>query len=206
MRHEDARRLLPIAGLVALVGLSACASHKSPPPPPPPPAAEAQPTEPTLVAEEYVEGDALVQAVNRSTRTVTLRSDDQKVTTVQVPADVDLNRVKAGDRVRLGVYQSISARVLPAGSAPLGATVAAGSTAPGQPEGRAWAQQVVVVAEITQVDLTNHTVTVTGAEGKVHTITVKDPEMQQRMANLQVGDLLELTYADVIAAKVMPRK
>ncbi|MFO1153698.1 MAG: hypothetical protein U1E42_08560 [Rhodospirillales bacterium] len=205
MRQEDARRLAPVVGLVALLGLSACASHDRSSPPPPQPAAEAQPTEPALLAEEYVEGEALVQAVNRSTRTVTLRSDDQRVTTVQVPPDVDLNRVKSGDRVALGLYQSISVRVLPPGSVPLGTTLAAGSTAPGQPEGRAWGQQVVVVAEITGIDLTNHTVTVTNADGKVHTINVKNPDMQARMSNLKVGDLLELTYADVVAAKVMPR-
>ena len=63
-----------------------------------------------------------------------------------------------------------------------------------------------MVTEITAVDLVNHTVTLTGADGKARTVTVKDPQMQQRMSNLKVGDLLELTYADVVAAKVMPQR
>jgi hypothetical protein len=36
-------------------------------------------------------------------------------------------------------------------------------------------------------------------------VRIKDPQMQQRMANLKVGDLVELTYAEAIAAKVMPK-
>ena len=208
MRQENMWRFAPIVGLVGLIALSACADDKRAEAPPPTNTATqaAQPAEPALLAEEYVEGEALVQAVNRSSRTVTLRNDEGEVKTVQVPADVDLNRIKSGDRVTLGLYQSLSARVLPPGSAPLGATLAAGSTAPGQPQGRAWGQQLVAVAEITAIDLANHTVTLTGAEGKVHTVTVKDPQMQQRMSNLKVGDLLELTYKEAVAAKVMPRR
>jgi hypothetical protein len=208
MKSSQLQRLAAILGFAGLTALTACAGDRRTETPPPPAATttQAQPAEPALLAEEYVEGQALVQAVNRSTRTVTLRNDEGKVTTVQVPADVDLNRVKAGDRVALGLYQALSARVLPPGSAPLGATVATASTAPGQPEGRAWGEELVVVTEITAVDLVNHTVTLTGADGKARTVTVKDPQMQQRMSNLKVGDLVELTYADVVAAKVMPRR
>ena len=208
MKSLQLQRLAAILGFAGLTALTACAGDRRTETPPPPAATttQAQPAEPALLAEEYVEGQALVQAVNRSTRTVTLRNDEGKVTTVQVPADVDLNRVKAGDRVALGLYQALSARVLPPGSAPHGATVATASTAPGQPEGRAWGEELVVVTEITAVDLVNHTVTLTGADGKARTVTVKDPQMQQRMSNLKVGDLLELTYADVVAAKVMPQR
>ena len=208
MKSLQLQRRAAILGFAGLTALTACAGDRRTETAPPPAATttQAQPAEPALLAEEYVEGQALVQAVNRSTRTVTLRNDEGKVTTVQVPADVDLNRVKAGDRVALGLYQALSARVLPPGSAPLGATVATASTAPGQPEGRAWGEELVVVTEITAVDLVNHTVTLTGADGKARTVTVKDPQMQQRMSNLKVGDLLELTYADVVAAKVMPQR
>lgn len=207
MKPHQSYRLAAILGVAALTALAGCAgdSRTETPPTTTQTMPQAQPTEPRLIAEEYAEGEALVQAVNRTNRTVTLRNDEGRVTTVQVPADVDLNRVKSGDTVMLGLYQSLSARVLPPGSAPLGATVAAGSTAPGQPEGRAWAEQLVVVAEITAVDLTNHTVTLRGADGKVRTVTVTNPEIQERMNNLKIGDLLEVTYSDVLAAKVMPR-
>ena len=122
-----------------------------------------------FAAEEYVEGEATVLAVNRTDRKVMLQNAEGQTTTVQVPADVNLNRVKAGDNVLIGIYQSVSARVLPPGSAPLGNTLQAASTQPGQPAGRAWGEQLTVVAEITAIDLVNHTVTLRGAEGNSRT-------------------------------------
>jgi hypothetical protein len=91
------------------------------------------------------------------------------------------------------------------GSAALGATAAGGSTAPGQPEGRAWGQQLVVINEVTAIDLASHTATLRGGDGWSRTIAVKDPEMQDRMRNLRVGDLVELTYSEAVAAKVLPK-
>lgn len=183
-----------------LLALAACAGeHRSEAP-------RTTATEPRLIAEEYAEGDAVVQAINPVDRKVTLRGENLQSTTVQVPADVDLNRLKVGDTVRLGIYESLSVRVLPPGSAPLGATAAAGSTAPGQPGGRAWGQQVVVINEVTAIDLASHTATLRGADGQSRQVTVKDPEMQQRMRNLKIGDLVELTYSEVLAAKILPRK
>ena len=200
-----ARTLNPIGLIISsamLIALSACAGDSTKESPP---AARTTATEPRLLAEEYVEGEAVVQAVNKTDRTVTLRNAQGQSNTIAVPADVDLNRLKNGDRVFIGVYQTLSLRVLPPGSAALGATAAGGSTAPGQPEGRAWGQQLVVVNEVTAIDLASHTATLRGGDGWSRTIAVKDPEMQDRMRNLRVGDLVELTYSEAVAAKVLPK-
>lgn len=188
---------------VLLFALSACSSDSRTETSAPP--ARTTATEPRLLAEEYVEGEAVVQAVNPVDRLLTLRNERDQSNTIKVPADVDLNRLKKGDTVLFGIYQSLSIRVLPPGSAALGASAAVGSTAPGQPEGRAWGQQLVVVNEVTAIDLTAHTVTLRGGDGQLRMITVKDPEMQERMRNLQVGDLVELTYSESVAAKVLPK-
>jgi hypothetical protein len=188
-----------------LIVLSACAGDSRTTESPAAEAPRTTPTEPRLLAEEYVEGEAVVQAVNKTDRTVTLRNAQGQSNTIAVPADVNLNRLKNGDRVFIGVYQTLSLRVLPPGSAALGATAAAGSTAPGQPEGRAWGQQLVVVNEVTAIDLAAHTATLRGADGWSRTVAVKDPQMQDRMRNLRVGDLVELTYSEAVAAKVLPK-
>lgn len=204
MKQDNLCRFAPIVIFVALTALAGCGgSNRSETPSPALSTTQAPPAQSRLIAEEYAEGEATIQSIDHTNRTVTLRNPEGQVATVQAPADADLNRLKTGDRVRIGYYQSLSARVLPPGSAPLGATVATGSTAPGQAEGRAWGQQLTVVAEITAIDLAAHTVTLRGAQGKSRTITVKDPQMQQRMTNLKVGDLVELTYSGAIAAQVM---
>lgn len=201
MPRFNVQGLALLLGAALLFGLAACAGDDRAAAPPP----RTEPTEPRLLAEEYVEGEAVVQAVNKTARTVTLRNAQGQSSTIQVPADVDLNRLKAGDTVILGVFQALSLRVLPPGSAPLGATMAAGSTAPGQPEGRAWGQQLVVVNQVTAIDLAAYTVTLQGADGQSRVIQVKNPDMQARLKNLQVGDLVELTYSEAVAAKVMPK-
>ncbi len=202
MKARTLNRIGLIISSAMLIALSACAGDSTKESPP---AARTTPTEPRLLAQEYVEGEAVVQAVNKTDRTVTLRNAQGQSNTIAVPADVDLNRLKKGDTVLIGVYQTLSLRVLPPGSAALGATAAAGSTAPGQPEGRAWGQQLIVVNEVTAIDLDAYTATLRGADGRSRTIAVKDPQMQDRMRNLRVGDLVELTYSEAVAAKVLPK-
>jgi len=202
MEARTLHRIGLIIGGAMLITLSACGGDSTKESAP---AARTTPTEPRLLAEEYVEGEAVVQAVNKADRTVTLRNAEGQSNTIKVPADVNLDRLKKGDTVVIGVYQGLSLRVLPPGSAALGATVAGGSTAPGQPEGRVWGQQLVVVNEVTAIDLVAYTATLRGADGQSRTVAVKDPQMQDRMRNLRVGDLVELTYSEALAAKVLPK-
>jgi hypothetical protein len=208
MNRNSAFRFASMIAPLLLLAMAGCAHHESPSaaPPPPMPTTAAAPEASGFTAEEYVEGEATVVAVNRTDRKVTLQNARGQVITVQVPTDVNLNRVTAGDNVVIGLLQSVSARVLPPGSAALGNTLEVASTQPGQPEGRAWGQQLTVVAEITAIDLVNHTITLRGAEGNSDTISVKNPQRQQRMANLQVGDLVELTYSEALATRLLPRR
>ncbi len=194
-----------IIGGAMLIALSACAGDSRTTESTPASASRTTATEPRLLAEEYAEGEAIVQAVNKTDRTLTLRNAQGQSNTIAVPADVDLNRLKKGDTVLIGVYHALSVRVLPPGSAALGAAAAVGSTAPGQPEGRVWGQQLTVVNEVTAIDLDAHTAMLRGADGQSRTIAVKDPQMQDRMRNLRVGDLVELTYSEALAAKVLPK-
>lgn len=200
-------RFYLVAGVVSasLLPLAACGHKGDSNSTPPATSSTAAPAEPALIAEEYTEGEATVVAVNQVARSVTLSNARGQVTTVKVPADVDLNRLKVGDTVLIGILQSLSAQVLAPGSAMLGTTVATGSTPPGQPSGRAWGQQVTIVDEVTAIDLAAHTVTLRDAEGQARTITVKDPQMQQRMTNLKVGDLVQLTSSEALAVRVVPK-
>lgn len=206
MTARTLRRIGLFIGGAILIALSACTGDSRTTESPPAATPRTTPTEPRLLAEEYVEGEAVVQAVNKADRTVTLGNAEGELKTIKVPADVNLNRLKKGQTVLLGAYQSLSVRVLLPGSAALGATATVGSTAPGQPEGRVWGQQLVVVKEVTAIDLATHTAALRGADGQSRTIAVKDPEMQDRMRNLKVGDLVELTYSEAVAAKILPKK
>lgn len=207
MKQSSSLRFVWLIAPLLLLAGAGCARHESTTaaPPPPMPATQAAPEASGFTAEEYVEGEATVVAVNHPARKVTLQNAQGQVVTVQVPADVDLNRVRTGNNVLIGILQSVSVKVLPPGSAALGNTLEVASTQPGQPQGRAWGQQLTIVAEITAIDLANHTVTLRGAGGNSETITVRNPDVQQRMTNLQVGDLVELTYSEALATRLLPK-
>ena len=116
MKARTLHRIGLIISSAMLIALSACAGDSRTTKSPPAAAPRTTATEPRLLAEEYVEGEAVVLAVNKPDRTVTLRNAQGQSNTIAVPADVDLNRLKKGDTVLIGVYQTLSLRVLPPGS------------------------------------------------------------------------------------------
>jgi hypothetical protein len=50
-----------------------------------------------------------------------------------------------------------------------------------------------------------HTVTFQGPEGGTRTVQVRNPELQQKMKGLKVGDLVQFTFTEAIAARLQPR-
>ena len=54
------------------------------------------------------------------------------------------------------------------------------------------------------IDPVAHTVSFRGPEGNLRTVTIKDPQVQQDMAALPVGELVEVTYTEGVAVQVLP--
>ena len=78
----------PIVATLLLLATAGCAHRESSnaaPPPPPMPTSATVPQPSGFAAEEYVEGEATVLAVNRTDRKVTLQNAEGQTTTVQVP-------------------------------------------------------------------------------------------------------------------------
>ncbi len=169
-------------------------------------APRAMPTE-SLIAEDYGEVDATIQAIDTETRSVTLRTADGQVDTITAPADVDLSKLTMGDVVTLGAYQRLSVRALPAGSAPLGTRtqVAEGRAAPGEAPGRGVAQATSTVTEIAAIDSDNNTVTLRSADGSSRTLNVRNPDNQRKLRELEVGDLVRIDFVEAVTATLRPK-
>lgn len=193
-------------GLLAV--MAACSSYNSGGDAPPPP--ESMSTVPPrgsgVFADNMVEGEATIQTLDRGTRLVTLRNDEGEVTTVKVPPEVDLDRVKTGDRVGVAYYESVAINLVNPDT-PLGATGAViQERAPAdQLPGRARGGSVVVTAQVTAINLAKNTVTFRGSDGNEQTVHVRDPQLQARLVNLRVGDVLQFTYTEAIAVRILPR-
>ncbi|HYN38393.1 MAG TPA: hypothetical protein VES39_03985 [Rhodospirillales bacterium] len=160
-----------------------------------------------FVAEELVRGTATVKSVNAAKRSVTLANADGKTLVVKVSDNVDLAKVKAGDTVDIAFFESVAIDVAKPGTAVPGVTrgIAVAPAQAGQVPSGAVLEQTTATAEVTAIDMAAHTVTLRGPDGELKTITVKNPELQQKMAGLRVGDLVQFTYTEALAVQVEPR-
>jgi hypothetical protein len=151
---------------------------------------------------------AKVRAINMKTRDVTLVGPDGGVFIVHAGDEVkNLAQVKKGDTV-VAHYTRSTVVVLSQPGQPIPPntlTVAGGTAAPGQlPAGEA-AGRVVVTGTVVGVDLDAHTLQLVNPKGgRVITLAVTDPQRQQQLGQVKVGDSLTVIYTAAVAVAVEP--
>lgn len=160
-----------------------------------------------FVTEEVVRATVTVAAVDPVKRKVTIQNADGQTMSIKVSDNVDLAKVKAGDTVDIAYLESVAVDVVKPGTAApsVSRSVAVAPAQAGQVPAGAVLEQVTATAEVTAIDMAAHTVTLSGPEGELKTIKVKNPELQQKMAGLRVGDLMQFTYTEALAVRVEPR-
>lgn len=196
--HAPNRAPLLLAATLFLA-LTGCSGHDktaavSEPPPP-------------IAAAAMVRGEATIVSVDRGKRQVVLRGADGKPVTVKVGPNVDLGRVTAGDRVDVVYAESVVFDFIrgSGGEPGVAGAVAVARSEPGQLPAGGVAEQITLTVEVVAIDLKASTVTFRGPEGNQHTVTVKNPELQARLALLKVGDLVQVTYTEAVAVEVTPK-
>jgi hypothetical protein len=151
---------------------------------------------------------ATVTHIDRQSRFVTLRGAKGDEFTIEAGPEVrNFAQLREGDVVTV-TYQAASAiEILPANSASLGveSQVDAARTPKGALPGGVVGQSISVTSKISAIDLTAHTVTLSGPDGKQRKVEVHDPARQARMAQLKVGDLVRMTYVEGVAVEVTPK-
>jgi hypothetical protein len=151
---------------------------------------------------------ATVVNVDKAERFVTLKGPKGKEVTIHAGPEVqNFDQLKAGDQVTAHYQAAVAVQVMPADSAKPGVDVSGGqATAPkGSLPGVKEGEAVTVTSKLSAVDLKNHTLTLTGPDGKQRTITVKEPERQAAMSKLKVGDMVVATYVEALAVTVTPK-
>ena len=182
--------------LVAAIGLFAgCASEPKP---------VSQPKPSGTVAENTVEAQATVTAIDLPQRIVTLRLADGTSMLVQASEDVyNLPQVKVGDIVKVTYTEALAWQVKAAseGTASLYEKVGVDRAPPGEKPGGRVGKTVTLTTTITAIDTAHGTVTLRGPEGNSRTIKVADPS---NLSKVQVGDLVAITYSEAVAVSVQP--
>jgi Cu/Ag efflux protein CusF len=163
-----------------------------------PPATEA-------VSAKLITATAKVVKVDAKTRELTLKDENDKPFTINVPEDISrLDNVKPGDRLNVSFYESVAVSLAKPGEAATGRvkSTTTGRTAGTLPGGGV-AQQITTTAKITKIDPSMDELTIEGPEGKANTIKVSE-DARPQLSRLKVGDKVQTTYTQAMATRVTP--
>jgi len=155
---------------------------------------------PHFEASQQVTEQATVLSVNKSKRTVKLRTEDGDTVDVECGQEVkNFAQIKAKDVVTATYAEKLVVTVEGPGDA--GQTEEASVTAakPGEkPKGTASAK-VTYKANITAIDKEKGTVSLKGADGREATVKPRNPA---NIDKVKVGDLVVFTYTQALAVSV----
>jgi hypothetical protein len=149
---------------------------------------------------------ATVRTIDLDSRMVTLEDGNGRVMAVHVgPQVINLPQVRPGDRVNVSRYQAVAIDIAKptAGSAPVATQTAEATLAePGElPYGDA-SVMTRITAQVVGLNPAQHTIMVIGPAGGVRTVFVKRPRVRQLLSQLQVGDMVQISFVESEAISV----
>ena len=161
---------------------------------------------PGALVGDMVKAEAVVTAIDKKTRTVTLKGEDGNVFDVVVGSAVkNFAQIKVGDRVIAEHMEALTIE-LSKGSGLRETTEKDINEAakPGQKPGAVKGRQIDFVADVKSVDAKAGTVTILGASGRVYKLKIKDPAI---MAQIKEGDQVKGSFIEATGiAVVAPKK
>ena len=141
-----------------------------------------------------------IEAIDASTRTVTLKkADGTVVTTVAGPDITRFAELQLGDTVNVRYYDNVVIRVKQPGESEV-ISGAKGTTGSEQAlPGGTRAKQVTITATITAIDPTTPSITFTGPNGWKYSSKVQDTEA---LAKVKVGDKVDIVWTEAVLVSV----
>jgi hypothetical protein len=153
-------------------------------------------TDKPITKSASVQMKATVIGIDQATRLVTLQGEDGKVFEVQAGDAVKhLDQVKLGDVVAVTYTESLAFQVAAKGEKPQGVSQSASRTGSGGQIGR----EVTSYFKIDAYNPDTHLLWGTTAAGVTKSITVQDPAAQAKLAKLNPGDVIQVTYSESLA-------
>lgn len=149
---------------------------------------------------DKVTATATIEAIDRSTRDVTLKREDGTHVIVQVGPEVKkFDAMKVGDTVTATYYDNIVVRLKEPGEkaadTETGSVTGTGGTKPG---GTA-ATQRTITATITAIDPSVPSITFTGPNNWVYSSRVQDKDALKKV---KVGDRVDITWTEALLISV----
>lgn len=154
------------------------------------------------IEENLVTATAGVIAIDHSTRSVALRMADGSEIAFQAGPQVEqLDKVEAGDSVRVSYLESVVYHLRKPGESAPGVSVQeeAIRAEPGEAPSAAAARSVFVTATVRAIDASVPSVTLESSNGEQRTLRVRNAD---RLKGVKIGDLVEFTFTQAIAVEL----
>ena len=150
---------------------------------------------------------ATVESVDQQDRAVLLRGPRGGLVTVIAGPEIrNLGQLKAGDRVVVRYREALAANLAKPGttSPPLQVSHQVERAPVGDKPTGEVTKMVQARVQITGIDPAHNMVSFVGPAQVQRTVEVKEPEMQQFLKTLKIGDEVDLTYSEALAVSVEP--
>jgi Cu/Ag efflux protein CusF len=155
---------------------------------------------PDTAAVQVVTATGNVRKIDKNNRVVTLKGAQGNTLDVKVGPNVNLDKLKVGDKVNAAYYEEVAIALHKPGAPPPKMTQTVTE------RGGVTAQQTTVTAKIVSVDTGMNTVMMRGPNGGVHKLEVTDPDLQGQLGKIKAGDSVDVTYTQAVAVSIEPKK
>jgi Cu/Ag efflux protein CusF len=152
-----------------------------------------------------VSATATIQAIDSTSRTITLRDEKGQEDTYSVGPEVTrFDELKVGDTVKMTYYESMVFQIRKPGDKPGADTVdAAANRGKGALPGGSVSVQAKTTVTVKAIDPAVPSVTVTTSDGRTVTRKV---ENKKNIEGLKVGDQVDITYTRALLTSVQRAK
>lgn len=158
---------------------------------------------------ESLKIEAVVTAIDKAERTVTVKAPNGNSRVIKASADVrNFDQITVGDTVDL---RSQVAGMLelkrPSGDTPtLQIEEISSRAAPGEKPGLFIETKVSAVVSITRINADTGEITFVGPLGNAFSLVTTDEPFRQTMKDFRVGELVQAVYMEALSIVVLPKK
>jgi hypothetical protein len=153
---------------------------------------------------ESVSMTVTVEAIEQSTRIMTVKDDKGIYETVQAPPEMKrFSELKVGDKITVRYYDNVVVRLKKPGEAAVDVDSAALTRGQGQTAAGTAATQRTITVTVAAMDPKTSSVTVKGPNGYNYSRKVRDKKTYNM---LKVGDQLDMTWTEAVLISVDPPK
>ncbi len=189
--HQTAKVGRALATLAIAIGVAAF-----------PGVSKADPPPSDTASAQVVTATANITKIDKDKRVVSLKGQQGNMIDVKVGPNVDLAKLKVGDKVNAAYYTEVAVALHKPGEQ----AQAPKMTQTVSERGGVTAQQTTITAKVLAIDTATNSVALRGPQGATHIVQVQDPDLQAQLGKYKAGDSVDVTYTQAVAVSVEPTK